>query len=413
MLKDDGGSSRESVLRLTGDGTSPPAFSRRKLLLSAAAPLMSGLDWLATLSQRVQALGGVGLLRSYDVAGSGDFDRAHGNCAYVYDNAVAGMALLAGGQVQAARRLGDALAAAQARDRFWKDGRLRNAYASGVVAATGDYPLPGWWDAKLGRWVEDSYQVSTATGVVAWAALFWMALHRATGQGSYRAAAERACDWIARATRVPAGYAGGFAGWEPSPAPLGWVSTEHNLDCSVAFAAASRGAEAAHARGFVAAMWRAAEGRFYAGLTPSGAPNTFSAVDANIWPLLAPGAPRAWTAARAWVMARHGVPQAAPEGVDFNDDRDGIWLEGTAYVALAARLAGEALLAGRMMQTLRAQTSGTGLVFACSVPRLSTGLSMGLGQAADFFYYRRPHVGATAWSALANMASNPFAALAQ
>lgn len=383
-------------------------------------------DWLATLAQRVQALGATGLLQSYEVAGNAPFDRAHANCAYVYDNAVAGMALLAGGHAAEARRLGDALVAAQTRDRFWKDGRFRNAYASGPVAATGDYPLPGRWDAVQARWVEDRYQVSSATGVVAWAGLFLAALHRAsggatgsaTGAGAYRKAAERAGDWIERTVRVPAGYAGGFLGWEPSPAPLGWVSTEHNLDCAVLFAALGRAAATRHARDFVARMWQAGEGRFAAGLTPSGGVNLFSAVDANIWPLLAPGAHPEWAAALAWVMARHGVPPASsaaqPQGVDFNTDRDGIWLEGTAYVALAARLsadrgAGDAALAGRMMTTLRAQTGGTGLVYACSGPSLTTGLSTGFGETADFLYYRRPHVGATAWAALAGLGANPFA----
>ena len=166
-------------------GASPPTLSRRTLIFSAAAaaavPVASRPDWLATLAQRVQALGATGLLQSYEVAGTAPFDRAHANCAYVYDNAVAGMALLAGGHAAEARRLGDALVAAQTRDRFWKDGRFRNAYASGPVAAAGDYPLPGRWDAAQAKWVEDRYQVSSATGVVAWAALFLAALHRAAG----------------------------------------------------------------------------------------------------------------------------------------------------------------------------------------------------------------------------------------
>jgi hypothetical protein len=377
------------------------------MLSASAAALVPKEDWLGVLAGRVAALGGVGLLRSYDVAGDGAFDRAHGNCAYVYDNAVVGLALLAGGRMVAARALGDALAAAQARDRFWKDGRVRNAYAAGIVAAAGDYPLPGRWDRGLGRWVEDPYQVSTATGVVAWAILFWMALFRATGAARYHDAARRAGDWIARAVRVPAGYSGGFFGWEPSPVRLGWVSTEHNLDCAVAFSALGQAEAAAHGSALVARMWHAGERRFYAGLTPAGAPNGFSAVDANLWPLLAAGARPEWASALDGVLARQGVPAAAPEGVDFNDDRDGIWLEGTAYVAVVAARQGKAL-AARMMATLRTQTGGSGLVWASSVPRLSTGLSTGLTEVADFFYYRRPHIAATGWAALAGLGVSPF-----
>ena len=200
---------------LSGSRAEPsPCLARRTLLLAAsAAALTPAADWLGVLAGRVGALGGVGLLRSYDVAGDGAFDRAHGNCAYVYDNAVVGMALLAGGRVAAARVLGDALAAAQARDRFWKDGRVRNAYAAGIVAAAGDYPLPGWWDGGLGRWVEDPYQVSTATGVVAWAVLFWMALFRARVR---RGIGTRRCGpgigWRGSCgcrPGIPAGFSGG------------------------------------------------------------------------------------------------------------------------------------------------------------------------------------------------------------
>jgi hypothetical protein len=390
----------------------PPALTRRDFLAAGAAAwaVPGGAIWLDTLAARVNALGGIGLLRSYDVAGSADFDRSQTNCAYVYDNAAAGIALLAGGRLAAARRLGDALVAAQSRDRFWTDGRVRNAYASGPAPDTGSYPLPGWWDAAQSKWLEDRYQVGSATGVVAWAMLFWTALFRATGERRYHEAATRAGDWVARAVTVPAGFSGGFLGWEPSPVRLGWVSTEHNLDLSVAFAALGRAAEAAHAGSFVARMWDKAEGRFIAGLTPAGAVNTHSAADANLWPLLAAGAQPAWSAAFDWVLRQQGVPQTAPEGIDFDNDRDGIWLEGTAYVALLAGRRGDDALARRMMATVRAQTAPDGLVWASSVPRLSTGFSTGLTETADFFYFRRPHVGATAWAALAQMNANPFKA---
>ncbi len=387
------------------------AISRRTLLRTAAATALAPAvpDWLESLAGRVAALGGPGLLRSYDVEGTGAFDQAHANCAYTYDNAVAGLALLAGGHAAAAHRLGDALLAAQARDRFWKDGRLRNAFAAGAAPATGDYTLPGWWDATQNRWVEDAYQVSTATGVVAWAMLLWMALFHASGEARYRDAAARAADWAGRTVRVRSGYGGGFLGWEPSPARLGWVSTEHNLDLAVALAALGRTEAAAHAAGFVAGMWNTAERRFFAGLTQAGAPNPHAAVDANLWPLLAPGARLAWAPALAWVLAHQGVPAAAPEGVDFDSDRDGIWLEGTAYLALAARRAGMGPTAARMMATLQAQTAPSGLIWACSVPRLTTGFSTGLTEKADFFYYRRPHVAATGWAVLAKLDASPFA----
>jgi hypothetical protein len=372
------------------------------LTLAPAAPK----SWTDALANRARA-GGLGL--SYDVEkNASDFDRSHANCAYTYDNAAAGLALLAAGRVAEARALGDALEQAQTRDRFWTDGRLRNAYAAGPPPAAGPYPLPGWWDAAANRWVEDAYQVGTATGVVAWAMLLWLALHRSTGVATYHAAAARAGDWVERMTRVSRGYSGGFLGWEPTPVRLGWVSTEHNLDLAVAFAALGRAKAAEHARAFVGDMWEHSEQRFLIGLRPDGSPNDGAAADANFWPLLLPDPLPEWRGALAWAMAHQGVPAQKPVGVGFNDDRDGIWLEGTAYAALAARFAGDEDFYGRAMATLRGQTTADGLVWATTVPRLSTGLATGLGNEPDFYYYRRPSLAATAWAQLAALGISPF-----
>src|SRR5580698_8154425 len=120
---------------------------------------------------------GPALLNSYIVETGpdrGDFDITQANAAYVYDNALAGLLLLAAGHKDEARRIGQALAIAQAHDRFFKDGRLRNAYQAGAM--TMPAKLPGWWDAKAGRWNEDPYQVGSETGPVAWAMLLWAAL---------------------------------------------------------------------------------------------------------------------------------------------------------------------------------------------------------------------------------------------
>ena len=382
-------------------------LTRRALLATAPLTLLAPpRSWQATLQQRADALTGPGLLQSYDVSGPDDFTRTQAGCAYVYDNAVAGLALLAAGDTQAARRIGDALALAQAHDRFWKDGRLRNAYWAGPAPARDAYRLPGWWDAAAGRWFEDAYQVGTATGNMAWAMLLWIGLGPA-----WRAPAERAADWVAAQVRAPSGFAGGFLGFEPAPQRLGWVSTEHNIDLAAAFGALGRTQDAAHARDFVAGMWQAGEGRFATGLKPDGSLNLHSAVDANLWPLLAAGARPGWGRALDWVLTRHGLPEGAPPaevaGVDFNTDRDGIWLEGTAIAALAARRAGRP--AARLMDTLRANTAPGGLIYASTTPSLTTGLSIGLdARAPDFLYYRRPHLAPTAWAALAQLGANPF-----
>ena len=373
---------------------------------SAAPP--DPAPWAGTLRTRTAALGGPGLLHSYDVAGLDAFDLTHVNAAYVYDNALAGLALLAVGDAAGARRIADALVQAQTHDRFYTDGRLRNAYRAGAAPARGCYPLSGWWDDAAGRWLEDAYQAGTATGVVAWAMLLWIRLGP-----DYRAAAERAADWVEAKLRAPRGYAGGFLGFEPNPLRLTWVSTEHNIDLAAAFAGLGRTAAAAHASAFVDSMWQPGEGRFATGLTPDGTVNLHAAVDANLWPLLAPGARQEWRRAFDWVISRHGLPADGPlaemQGVDFNTDRDGIWLEGTAMTALVARRLGRTAIASRLMETLHAQTSPGGLIYASTTPRLTTGLSTGLDtRAPDFYYYRRPHLAPTAWAVLAGTGTDPF-----
>jgi hypothetical protein len=64
-----------------------------------------------------------------------------------------------------------------------------------------------------------------------------------------------------------------------------------------------------------------------------------------------------------------------------------------------------------MLATLRAQTAPGGLVWASTVPRLTTGLATGVTDSAspaDFVYFRRPHIGATAWAVLAVLGKTPF-----
>jgi hypothetical protein len=179
----------------------------------------------------------------------------------------------------------------------------------------------------------------------------------------------------------------------------------------VAFAALGRAGPARHAAEFVASMWDAKQRRFASGLRPDGSVNDHSAVDANVWPLLAAGARPEWRGGLDWVLAQHGLPAGAvlKDGVDFNNDRDGIWLEGTAMTALVCRRESEAAQADAMLATLRAQTSPGGPIYACTTPTLTTGLSTGLdAHAPDFLYFRRPHIAPTAWAILAASGANPF-----
>jgi hypothetical protein len=196
--------------------------------------------------------------------------------------------------------------------------------------------------------------------------------------------------------------------------PLTWKSTEHNLDLLALFlwlersgAAGDWVAPAAAARRFVAAQWDDASGHFLTGSQPDGVtPNRdFSALDIQFWALLLPEAPVSWRHALAYVEAHHAVDG----GFDFNDDRDGLWVEGTAQGALAYEIAGQPRESGRLLAEVAREISPGGYLWATRRPFITTGLSIGPdSRSADFFYYRRPHLGATAWGVLAALGWNPY-----
>jgi hypothetical protein len=103
-----------------------------------ATPEASACGYLAGLIDKAPP--GPLFLPSYPTVESGPL---HG-AAYLYDNAVAAIALVGCGERDKARRIGAAILWAIDNDRTWHDGRLRNAYAAGVVAS-GSAKLPGWW----------------------------------------------------------------------------------------------------------------------------------------------------------------------------------------------------------------------------------------------------------------------------
>jgi len=366
-------------------------------------------DALAPIRAAVAAADGPVLLKSFTTEGREEFDRVHAEAAFTYDNALAGLALLAGGERALAVRVAEALRLCQEEDRHWQDGRLRNAYPAGRVHAEAPRSArpPGWWDAARGRWLEDGYQAGSAAGPVAFAGLLWTTL----GDPPFLRAAGRAASWL-EGLRAPAGYRGGTVGHEPSPEAVAWVSTEQNLDLAVLFARLGRAEAAAHASALVRAMWLPAERRFAMGLTPEGAVNGGSALDANAWPALAwPG--QGLDPAIDWLLARHGIPRGAPaaelDGLDFDSDGDGIWLEGTAQAALLLRRLGRAPLAARFAATIARHRRSDGWIAAASVPWLTTGLGTGLRPgAADFLYPARGHLAANAWAALAGLDVSPF-----
>ena len=355
-----------------------------------------------------------GLIPSYPAASDTDASFALKNVAFVYDNALASMAFLACGNVGAAKRIGDALVVAQNSDRFYKDGRLRNAYLAGEMSTPPK--LPGRWNKSSNSWQEDEYQASTAVGNVAWAALALLQIYDVTNEERYLASARSLGLWISQFDTAT-GVTGGFSGFEPNAQRVPWKSTEHNIDtAAVAKWLTQLDSSQQWPRlycsssVFVGSMYRDGKG-YLIGTTPDDKPNSDAGVylDAQLWPFLAFQAdalPTQWSSIRAIIDSTNAIDG----GFDFNDDRDGVWMEGTAQAALVFKTFDDGERAQSLLNTvLGNRDASTGFILATDKPQISTKLTVGAdGSGGDFNYYRWPHLGATAWTVLALTNFNPF-----
>jgi len=371
------------------------------------------------LDQAVQAqAAGPLLLASYPpVAGQQPEIQALRGVAFTYDNALASIALFACGKAQSARRIADALAYATLHDPDYQDGRLRNAYAAGPLK-NGPMTLPGYWSTQRNAWNQDAYQISSATGNQAWGALALLEAFRQTHEEPYLKAAQRVLRWTEQKTydsRPPEGFIGGYYGYPPEQARQDWKSTEHNADLAAAWTALDQlhadehaARQAKIARQFVFSQWDAREGRFLIGTLGDGrtSDRSRSGLDAQIWPLIALQDPPAdWHRVFSFIDQAH----RSGAGYGFKRNPDGLWTEGTAQTAAVARLSGAPEKAQPLWAVLAAQQAGDGWLFATPQARISTGLAIGPDSVIDdFYYYHLPHLGATAWAAIAATGINPF-----
>jgi hypothetical protein len=336
------------------------------------------------------------------------------DAAYLYDNAVAAVALVGCGNTGQARRIGDAILFALDHDRFWKDGRLRNAYLAGR-AIVPPVKLPGWWEPKQNIWVEDRYQVGSDSGNNAWAIRALLAVHQATGDARYRDGAARIGTWLLqwRSRKGPKGFTGGAISHEPKPMIVTWKSTEHNTDIAAAFAGLARAtgdkvwdARAKSAGQFVESMWLANCRCFAAGTGRDGVtPNPMLALDAQLWPLMALDG----------MQARHGEAAKTAEqklsqsgGFAYSEALKGLWTEGTAQAALYFKLAGDKAAARKYEDAVRGVRQKDGSYLASNAAALPTGFMLETDPTQPRQYFRIPHLAAASWAALAAQGYNPF-----
>ncbi|MFI8835860.1 Tat pathway signal sequence domain protein [Streptomyces afghaniensis] len=382
--------------------------------------------------------------------------------AFTYDNALAILAHLAARGPESLARataLGDALLYAQTHDPAYDDGRLRQAYNVGPYTFyDGSLQPDGFVRADGTANVGTQFGFTgTAVGDMAWAGIALSALARRTGARRFLTGAVRIGEWIERTGRTDEPLGGYKFGVDGANQRLPFTSTEHNTDLVCLFGRLARLTgqrvwlqRRARAEAFVRRMWEPAGGFFYTG-TNDGVTVNKSPIpeDTQTWTHLALGSRTRgyarsldWAVAELAVLDHSGrtnstVPAGQSyEGVTFSSaslvanedapiaegqprpDRNGVWFEGTAHLALALRdrgRRGDEARARRLLASAeRAQellgagqtVGGRALPERAGVVSASSPLDTGFG----FGYYPYRHTGATAWYLMAAARFNPLRA---
>ena len=354
-------------------------------------------------------------LRSFSSAPVGTDDAVINNFAYTYDNAMAIMALCYADKPDRARQIADALVYAVNHDRDFSDGRIRNTYSSGDVRSFPNWysvkgtefaRMPGFYDIKDKAWYEDEYTLSTSVGNAAWAVLGLMEAYRSLGDAKYLSAAQTVGDFILSFKSVTGGFTGGYEDW--GRAKVTYKSTEHNIDLISAFALLanhSSGAKKAeytaaseYAKAFVLSMYDGEKGCFYTGTGLDGVTINKSVLplDTNTWAILA--MPDFADTDKVMLFVEKNM--RVGQGYDFNDDKDGVWFEGTAQVAAVYKLIGNTDKYAEILAFMKKNMGADGSITAADRNNVTTGF--------DWEYGKRAHLGATAWLVFAELGRNPF-----
>jgi hypothetical protein len=160
-------------------------------------------------------------------------------------------------------------------------------------------------------------------------------------------------------------------------------------------------------------MWDENEEHFWTGTKVDGIAINKDTIpaDTNTWGLMAMDETDKYEVGIKWVENNCYVETDGFKGFDFNNDKDGIWFEGTAHMVIAYQILGDETKANLYLDELRktqkeaSNTNGKGIL-AASHDGVSTGFEVSNG--FDWRYYARLHVGATAWFIFGEDGYNPY-----
>ncbi|MDR1676442.1 MAG: T9SS type A sorting domain-containing protein [Tannerella sp.] len=380
-------------------------------------------------------------LRSYGILPVSDERSFTNNFAYTYDNALLAITMVKSGHLAYARQIADALAYCVVHDRYYEPGPLRNAYANGSPVSFpgwhsprgGEFAmLPGFYNTEAAVWYEDRYAVSINAGVMAWAIEALLTVYDETETPEYLSAAVSMADYILKnySTNDPlGGFTGGEEGWEGQTEKLTYKSTEHNIDLISAFMhlyqiwketkpqdAEKYLAAAREARDFVLAMYE--DGCLYTGTSTDGITlnRDNKPLDTNTWAILTLTGDREadgrWDPEDVYAFIERTFKVG--EGVDYNQDLDGCWNEGTAQLAVAAAVLGKTAEYERLMRYLNDAAEDDGSICSASIDGLTTGFESMIAtedggiKAIPWVYDHRISLASTAWLAFAQLNANPY-----
>ncbi len=305
-----------------------------------------------------------------------DSYRDKSDTCYTYDQAVATLAFVARGDFSSSRRVLDALASLQNPDGSWYS--AYNCKTRAALTTTRYVGSNAWMVVAIAHYEK-----------------------RAADAVTYHVMGERAVNWMRLFQQADGGINGGL---DASGVVISWASTEHNQDSYPGLLHFSYPGDAGDVKSFLDnVVWEPTAPRWWQGRNDPADP-----LDVNPLGVSALGASgtRNYQLSLNYPMSHHrstqtwgkGRTRVSVDGFDFNNDHNDIWLEGTAQMVKAFRLAGRTADADYFLQEIiKVQQSSGG------VPYSVKGSFNG-----DFTMSKAESVAGTGWLILAIENINPL-----
>lgn len=361
------------------------------ILQISSTPAANGYRHIYESMDRYRTGSTLRLIESYYTP----YPPAQEKAAWVYDNALAIIALLARHNpedITRARILCDALIYCQDNDPS-RDGRLRNSYyADAIPSAKNSYSYCGnmaWAIIGLMQYYRFSEDTDTAF------------LNRVLS------ASDKLGRFIVTAYSDPnnPGYC--------LKEGVTYKSTENNISAYVAFKHLydvtndTYWKEKANSARVFVTTYMDDSTKFCVGSTDNGiSVNDYyleQTEDVNAWGVLAFG--YKYKYALTFVENNCWTQKSSFTGFDFNTDKDGVWFEGVAHMACAYEYIGDADKTALFLTNLeRAQTDAQNNNDKGITATPDNQVSTGFGE----YYYPSLHLGATSWFLLAETNYNAF-----